>query len=41
MTYLIDPEGKIAFVWKKVNPSGHAREVIEKLRELKNAGNKE
>ena len=40
MTYLIDPEGKIAFVWKKVNPSKHAKEVLEKLRELKYGGNK-
>jgi len=40
ITYLIDPEGKIAFVWKKVNPSKHANEVLEKLRELKYGGNK-
>ncbi len=40
MTYLIDPEGRIAFVWKKVNPSRHAKEVLEKLRELKYGGNK-
>lgn len=40
MTYLIDPEGKIAFVWKNVNPSKHAKEVLEKLRELKYGGNK-
>jgi peroxiredoxin Q/BCP len=40
ITYLIDPEGKIAFVWEKVNPSGHAKEVLEKLRELKYGGNK-
>ena len=40
MTYLIDPEGKIAFVWKKVNPAGHAKEVLEKLREIKYGGNK-
>jgi Peroxiredoxin len=40
ITYLIDPEGKIAFVWKKVNPSKHAKEVLEKLRELKYGGNK-
>jgi len=40
MTYLIDPEGKIAFVWKKVNPARHAKEVLEKLREIKYGGNK-
>ncbi len=41
ITYLIDPEGKIAFVWDKVNPAGHAKEVLEKIRELKYGGDKE
>jgi peroxiredoxin Q/BCP len=40
ITYLIDPEGKISFVWKNVNPSKHAKEVLEKLKELKYGGNK-
>jgi thioredoxin-dependent peroxiredoxin len=37
-TYLINPGGKIAWLWEKVIPAGHAREVrlkIEELREVK------
>jgi len=34
-TYLIDPEGNIAYVWNKVNPQGHAEEVLRKIKELK------
>lgn len=34
-TYLIDPEGKVAYVWKKVRANGHAAKVLEKLKELK------
>lgn len=30
-TYLIDPEGKIAFKWPKVKARGHAAEVKNKL----------
>ncbi len=41
ITYLINPEGKISFVWKKVKPNGHAGEVLKKLREIKNAGYQE
>ncbi len=33
-TYLIDPEGKIAYVWPKVKVKGHVEDVIGKLREL-------
>ncbi len=33
-TYLIDPEGKIAYVWPKVKVKGHVEDVIAKLREL-------
>jgi thioredoxin-dependent peroxiredoxin len=33
-TFLIDPKGKIAHVWEKVNPAGHAGEVRKKIREL-------
>jgi len=33
-TYLIDAEGKVAFVWKKVKVKGHADAVLEKLKEL-------
>ncbi len=32
-TVLIDPEGRIVAVWPKVNPSGHAEEVLSVLRE--------
>jgi len=35
-TFLIDPDGKIAYIWSKVKVKGHAQEVLEKLRELKN-----
>ncbi|MFN4070351.1 MAG: thioredoxin-dependent thiol peroxidase [Thermus caldifontis] len=34
-TFLIDPEGRIAKVWKKVSPEGHAEEVAEALRSLR------
>ncbi|MEX1170643.1 MAG: peroxiredoxin [Chloroflexota bacterium] len=33
-TFLISPEGRIARVWPKVKPEGHAREVIGALDEL-------
>ncbi len=33
-TFLIDPEGRIAKVWSKVSPDGHADEVLEALRAL-------
>jgi len=34
-TFLIDPDGKIAAVWRKVNPKGHAEEVKAVLLEKK------
>ncbi|MDH5543621.1 MAG: thioredoxin-dependent thiol peroxidase [Nitrospinota bacterium] len=34
-TYLINPMGKIAEVWDKVKAKGHAKEVLDKLTELK------
>ena len=34
-TYLIDPEGKVAYRWDKVKVKGHAQAVKEKLEELK------
>ncbi|WP_200762716.1 thioredoxin-dependent thiol peroxidase [Nitrosophilus alvini] len=34
-TFLIDPEGKIAYIWPKVKVKGHAEEVKEKLKELR------
>jgi len=33
-TYLIDSEGKIARVWKKVSVDGHDADVLEALQEL-------
>jgi len=33
-TFLLSPEGKIEKVWKKVKTRGHAREVVEVLRQL-------
>jgi peroxiredoxin Q/BCP len=32
-TFLIDPEGKIAYIWPKVKVPGHINEVKDKLRE--------
>ena len=33
-TFLIDPEGRVARVWPKVKPEGHAAEVLDALDEL-------
>lgn len=33
-TYLIDPNGNIAYVWPKVRVKGHVEKVKEKLKEL-------
>jgi peroxiredoxin Q/BCP len=33
-TYLIDPEGKVSYVWPKVRVKGHVDSVFEKLTEL-------
>ena len=33
-TFLIDPQGRVARVWSKVTPEGHADEVLETLRSL-------
>lgn len=33
-TFLIDPEGRIAYVWPRVTAAGHAEKVREKLAEL-------
>lgn len=32
-TFLIDPEGRVAAVWRNVRAVGHAGEVLEKLRQ--------
>lgn len=34
-TFLIDPHGKVAKVWTKVDPSHHSEEVLAALAELK------
>ena len=31
-TFLVDPEGRVARVWSKVKPEGHAAEVLETVR---------
>lgn len=36
-TYLIDPQGKIAYIWPKVSVDGHADAVREKMIELQSA----
>jgi peroxiredoxin Q/BCP len=33
-TFLIDREGKIAYIWTKVNVSKHAEDVLNKIKEL-------
>ncbi|MCX8028946.1 MAG: thioredoxin-dependent thiol peroxidase [Brevinematales bacterium] len=35
VTFLIDRDGKILYIWDKVNVSKHAEEVMEKLKEFK------
>ncbi|MCA1814156.1 MAG: peroxiredoxin [Halobacteriales archaeon] len=32
VTYLIAPDGRIARVWQRVSPAGHAREVLAALQ---------
>lgn len=36
-TFLINPEGQIAYIWKSVNPTRHAAEVLERLGKLQSA----
>ncbi len=33
-TYLIDPEGKIAHIWRNVNVDGHTEQVLHKIQSL-------
>jgi peroxiredoxin Q/BCP len=33
-TFLIDPDGKIAYIWSNVKTKGHAESVLKKLKEL-------
>ena len=37
MSYLIDPDGKIAKIYHKVKPETHAQEILTDLRELQSA----
>ena len=32
MTFLVDPDGVVARVWKRVKPAGHPADVLEELR---------
>lgn len=34
VTFIINKEGKIAYVFPKVNPKEHAKEVLSKIKEL-------
>lgn len=34
MSFLIDPDGRIARIYEKVKPAEHAREVLDDLAEL-------
>jgi len=36
-TFLIDPQGKIAYIWHKVSVASHASSVLKKLEELKSS----
>ena len=33
-TFLINPEGKFAYIWQSVSALGHAKEVLKKLKEI-------
>ena len=33
-TFLIDPQGKVAHIWKKVSVKGHAEAVVKKLQAM-------
>lgn len=34
VTYIVDKEGKIAYVYPKVSPKEHAKQVLDKISEL-------
>ncbi len=40
-TFLIDPKGQIARIWRKVRVEGHAEMVIKTLQELLEHGRRE
>lgn len=33
-TFLLDPQGKIKFIWENVKAKGHAENVLNKIKEL-------
>ena len=37
-TFLVGPDGRVAYVWPKVNIDGHADEVVATIRKLANTG---
>ena len=37
MTFIVDPEGRVAKAWPKVKPEGHAADVLASLDELQGA----
>lgn len=37
-TFLIDPDGRVAYVWSGVKPEGHAGEVLDLVRSTATAG---
>lgn len=36
-TFLVDPDGRVARVFEKVNPLGHGAEVAEELRRMRSS----
>ncbi len=34
-TFLIDPDGRFAYIWPSVSALGHAKDVLKKLEEIK------
>lgn len=34
-TFIIDPQSRLAYVYDKVDPAGHAQQVADKIRELR------
>jgi peroxiredoxin Q/BCP len=40
VTYIVDPDGKIAKIFDKVTPKGHADEVLKAVKEIAGKKNK-
>jgi len=36
-TFIVDPEGKIRYIWNKVKVPGHIENVIEKIKEIQSS----